>query len=362
MGSPRGRVLIAYILEPFLLGPGAPVPSAHTHYRESLLMAQAWQDLGYAVDVIDYRNHEFVPSKHYDFFVSARTYLETIAKRLPENCVKIAHLDTSHYAFNNHASYERLLALQQRRRMVLPGSLRLIEHNRAIEVADYGVVLGNSNTVDTYRYAGKPLLAMPALALVSHLPGERKDFDTARNHFLWFGSGSLVHKGLDLVLEAVSDMPEVQLTVCGPIDSEAPFKEEYRKELSQADNITVVGWVDIEGEAFREILDQCAAVVYPSCAEGQATSVLNCMHAGVIPIVTPETGISVDDFGLTLSHPSVDSIRHAMRSIVMLPGYELRERSNRTSQYTVEHHSQEAYLREYRNVIETILMEAGKQR
>jgi glycosyltransferase involved in cell wall biosynthesis len=119
--------------------------------------------------------------------------------------------------------------------------------------------------------------------------------------------------------------------------------------------------MDIQGQAFHQILDQCAAVVYPSCAEGQATSVLNCMRAGLIPIVTPESGISVADFGLTLPDPSVETIRHAIRSLATLPADEVRHRADRTWQYTVEHHSPEAYLREYRTVIGTIVSEVGKR-
>ena len=130
-GNPKGTVLLAYILEPFQRRPGEPISTHHTHDWESVLIAQAWLDQGYSVDVIDYHNHEFIPKKHYAFFVSARTHLERIAARLNEECVKIAHLDTSHYAFNNRASYERLRAVQKRRGVSLPESMRLVEPNRA---------------------------------------------------------------------------------------------------------------------------------------------------------------------------------------------------------------------------------------
>ena len=108
---PRGNALLSYILAPFLLKPGQPISTAHNNHLESVLIAQAFRDLGYAVDVIDFRNNEFSPSKNYAFFVSARTHLETIAKRLNDDCIKIAHLETAHFLFNNVAAYARALAL-----------------------------------------------------------------------------------------------------------------------------------------------------------------------------------------------------------------------------------------------------------
>jgi len=92
---PRGTVLIAYILDPFVRKKNEAVSVAHTHHWESVLMAEAWRDHGFAVDVLDYRNDEFQPAKHYDYFVSARTHLATLAPRLSRDCVKIAHLDTA---------------------------------------------------------------------------------------------------------------------------------------------------------------------------------------------------------------------------------------------------------------------------
>ena len=104
-GVPKGRVLLSYILEPFLAQPGQPISTVHNNRLESVLIAQTFLDLGYTVDVIDFRNGEFTPKKDYTFFVSARTHLATIAPRLNQDCIKIAHLDTAHFLFNNAAAY-----------------------------------------------------------------------------------------------------------------------------------------------------------------------------------------------------------------------------------------------------------------
>ena len=61
----------------------------------------------------------------------------------------------------------------------------------------------------------------------------------------------MVHKGLDLVLEAFAATPELQLTVCGPVDRERNFNDFYRRELYRTPNIRTVGWIDVAGREFR---------------------------------------------------------------------------------------------------------------
>jgi glycosyltransferase involved in cell wall biosynthesis len=359
-GTPRGIVLLAYILEPFQRRHDTPVSTSHTHHEESLLIAETWLKHGYSVDVIDYRNHEFIPQKHYDFFISARTHLETIAARLDVSCVKIAHLDTSHYAFNNQAAYARVLALARRRGTSLP-SIRLIEHNRAIECADYGVVFGSEFVIGTYSFAGKPLFAIPVPATVTHPSPAGKNMDACRNSFLWFGSSGLVHKGLDLVLEAFAGMPDMKLTVCGPISSDHAFGQLYRTELYHTPHIRTAGWVDSSGSEFRDIVRSCVAVIFPSCAEAQAGSVINCMRAGLIPMVTRETGIPVGDFGVTLENASVEEIRRAVRRLVALTSEELQLRAQRAWDYAAAHHSHEAYREAYGQIVQKIITDSAKQ-
>ncbi len=196
----KGNVLLALWIKPFLLKEGEPVPNTHAHYWRSLLIAKTFLDLGYAVDVIDYENSAFIPEKNYEFFVSFRTNFERIAKRLNNDCIKIVHLDTSHWLFNNSATFRRGLNLQQRKGVTLKG-LRIIETNMAIEYADYATITGNQFSINTYGYINKPLFHVPyPTCAVYPLPDE-KDFDSCRKSFLWFGSSGFVHKGLDLVLD-----------------------------------------------------------------------------------------------------------------------------------------------------------------
>lgn len=350
----RGNVLLAYILDPFLRKPGAPVSTRHTHDGESLLIARAYSELNYDVDVIDYRNENFIPRKRYDVLVSARTNLERIARHLDPACIKIAHLDTAHFLFNNAAAYARALALQQRRGVTCP-SIRVMDVDRALESADYGALLGGEFQHSTYAYAGKPLFCLPIPAMATYAFPEHKDFDACRRRFLWFGSSGLVHKGLDLTLEAFAGLPDLELWVCGPIEAEHEFSAVYQRELYHTSNIRTIGWVDVTSPRFLEIAQQCAALVFPSCSESASASSITCMHAGLIPLLTRESGVPVEGFGRIFPEATVECIRDTAREIAALPPAELRTMARGAWRYARGTHTNELYLKAYREMLQAIL-------
>jgi glycosyltransferase involved in cell wall biosynthesis len=353
-GPSRGDVLLSYVVEPFLLKPGQPVPHWHANYTESTLMAKTFVDMGYGVDVIDYTNHVFVPRKDYAVLIDSRSNLERLGPRLASDCVKIAHIDVAHILFQNAAESRRLLELQQRRGVTLTPR-RFERPNLAIENAHCGVIIGNEFTMSTFRYARKPLYPVPVISPVLFPWPEQKDFEASRRRFLWFGSGGLVRKGLDLVLEAFAKMPQYHLTVCGPIDKEKDFENAYRKELYETANIRTVGWVDIKSSIFQEIISTCLGLVFPSCCEGQSGGVVMCLQAGLIPIVSCESGVDVDGCGQILRTCTIDEITQSVRSIADLPPSVLEGMSRNAWSYARANHTDRRYVEVYRKAIDSVL-------
>jgi glycosyltransferase involved in cell wall biosynthesis len=354
-GSPRGNVLFSYISSPFFLKPGEPIPNTHTHFWESMQMARTFVELGYCVDAIHWLNRYFIPEKEYDFFVDARLNLERLAPRLGKHCVKIMHIETAHWLTHGTAQHTRLLALQRRRGVTLR-PVKIVEPNSGIEHADCATILGNAFTIGTYRYAGKPLYRIPISTPVTYPWPEGKDFEACRRRWVWFGSGDLVHKGLDLVLEAFVQMPDYHLTVCGPVQREPAFEKAFYKELYQTPNIRTLGWVDIDSREFVEMANGCVGVVYPSCSEGGGGGVITCMHAGLIPIVTRQTSVDVsDEYGAVLPGDSIDDIQRAVRRVSELPADRLRSMARQAWEFAQAHHTRERFAEEYRRVISAIV-------
>lgn len=351
-----GNVLISYVIDPFLRKEGEPVSCSHTHHFESLLIARAFLDLGFNVDVIDYNNRHYLPVKRYAYFLSARTCLEEISARLNPDCTIIAHLDTSHYLVNNHAAYSRVLALRDRRGIGCP-SIRLIEHNRAIEFSDYGIVLGNETTMSTYRYAGTRLFLQNVPSPLV-FPFPEKNYSECRNNYMWFGSSGFVHKGLDLVLEAFKKMPDKHIYICGPIHDDPEFCDAFRNELFHTSNIHTIGWMDVSSPEFQEIARKVVALVYPSCAEGQAGSVVLCLHAGMIPIVSRETGLDIEDFGVMLQDCSIDELTAQVSKLSTMEAGDLEYMTKSAWDYARNMHVGDNYSARYHGIIAEIMDDA----
>lgn len=353
-GKPsQGSVLVSYILDPFL-SPDRPIPTSHTQYWESLQIARTFLDLGYDVDVISYRNLSFLPDKTYDIILDARHNLERLARLLPSRCRKLFHIDVAHTLFGNAAEMNRLLALQHRRGVTLTPR-RYEQPNLGIEHADCATIIGNEFTMGTFRYAGKPLYPLPIPSAVTCSWPDGKDWEACRRRFLWLSSGGLVRKGLDLALEAFAGMPGYELFVCAPVDQEEDFRRAYAKELYATPNIRTIGWVDVAGPQFLEIARSCAGILLASCAEGTAGSVITGMHAGLIPIVTYESGVDVHDFGILLKTCDVEDLQEAIRTAAALPAPQLKEKARRAWEYARAFHTREKYAEEFRTAIRAIL-------
>jgi hypothetical protein len=353
-GACRGNALISYIMDGLLLADGEPVPANHTNIWTTLQMARTFCDLGFAVDVISYRNQTFVPGKPYTVFVDVRRNLERLSPVLGDSCVKIMHVDTAHILFHNVAEATRLLALQQRRGITLRPTRHEVP-NLGIEHADCATTTGNEFTIATFAYANKSFYRLPIPVAVSLPWPVDKDFETCRDTFLWFSSGGLVHKGLDLALEAWAGMPEYRLIVCCPIERETPFARAFHKELYETPNIETIGWVDVTSGAFQEITRRCVGLVYTSCSEGGGACAITTMHAGLIPIVTRETSVDIHDFGFLIKSACVEEIRNTVRQVAALPASELAERSRKAWEHATSTHTRKTFAREYRRVITQIL-------
>ena len=342
-GPPAGRALFSYILDPLLLSAGASIPHSHTHFWESRRIFETLLELGFAVDAIHWTNSAFVPRASYDLVIDVRLQLERLAPLLPDRALAILHAETAHWRFYNAAQERRRRELAERRGFSL-SPYKALEPNRAIESADAATILGNAATRATYAFAGKPLHPVPISQPFLYPFPEGKDYAEARRRFFWFGSGGLLHKGLDRVLELFAGLPDLELTVLGPIDREPEFQRAFRRELYGTPNIRTRGWIDVASAEFREIARTHAALVYPSCSEGQNGGTVTCMHAGIVPIVSRESGVDVTaETGTVLENSSIEEMRARVLEIARTSPEALQAKSRRAWGWVREHHTRERF-------------------
>ena len=350
-GIVRGHALLSYITLPFVTKDPHYL-DGHTNRWESRDMAAALLERGYAVDIIDWDNQTFKPKRHYDIFIDIGPTMERIAPLLGDHCLKVFHATGAHWLFQNHAEYTRLLQLKERRGFILSPQ-RIVPPSRSVESADIVTILGNSFTHGTYEYAKKQLLPIPLSTTHTY------DFPTRAKgsecRFIWFGGSGLVHKGLDITLEAFAAMPEYELTVCGPISSEPEFRSVYHKELFESPNITVLDRIDPGGPEFKKLMQTHSALIHPSCSEGQSGAVVTCMHAGFVPILSRESGVDVDNFGTVLLTNNVDTIRAAVQEHAARTSDDLLSRSRAAWEYARTHHTRETFSKSFRAILDTLL-------
>lgn len=354
-GEPIGRALLSYVIDGFLLPRDVAPPLSHTHFWEAREIGRILVELGFAVDVIHWTNRDFQPDGRYDLLVDVRLNLERLAPRLGPDCLRVMHAETSHRSFHNPEQQRRLDELAARRGVRLAPQ-KMLEENRAIESADAAIVVGNQATLATYAFAGKPMWPVPiSHPLLFPFP-EGKDFAACARRFLWFGSGGLVHKGLDLVLELFAALPDFHLTVCGPVDRERDFARLYRRELWETPNIRTVGWVDVASPEFLAIARETLALLYPSCSEGMNGGTVTCMHAGLVPVVSRPTGVDVDpSCGVLLADCRPATLRTAVLELAGRPPAELAALARGAWETARRRNTRESFRRAWESAMRDIL-------
>lgn len=169
----------------------------------------------------------------------------------------------------------------------------------------------------------------------------------------------MVHKGLDLVLEAFSMMPDLQLTICGRPEKEEDFFRAYGNELCRTPNISLRGWTDLDAPEFTAIAATHATVIYPSCSEGGGGSVIHCMHAGMVPACTQASSVDLFDFGFPIEDATVESVSSAARTISALPAAEIEERARAAWEHVRYHHTRQTFRSSYNEYVRQTVAALG---
>lgn len=365
-GEPLGHVLMSYMVEPFHDGFELPYiqPTSRQSTWQAREIAQAFNDLGYAVDV--FRLDEPIqPSDFgkYDILFGLEPNFERFAEGLGRETLKIYYATGMHWSQRNPSIQRHLEALRERRGVEL-AALRTLPETEAEALADALIVIGDDFTADTYReHVGeKPTYNLYTTTYDFLECGvEETDFETARTNFLWFSGGDLANKGLDVTLEVVAEMGEIDLFVCGPLETDVDFVDIYFEELFETENIHPIGWTDVASTQFQKLTAKCGFVIHTGCSEGFPGSIAHCMRRGLIPVVTPEVIYDTEDWGMSIPDRELNSIRQTIRSASQTEPEDLREMAYRNCRKAEREHSRNTFSRRIREILTTILDGHGVQ-
>jgi glycosyltransferase involved in cell wall biosynthesis len=86
------------------------------------------------------------------------------------------------------------------------------------------------------------------------------------------------------------------------------------------------------------------------------------MHAGLIPVISYESGVDVDGFGSLLADSSVAEIQAAVRQISHLPVEALQRHSRAAWETARSKYTRENYARTYREIVGNLLQGRAQMR
>lgn len=354
--SYRKRALLVYVVKPFLPEASRRAFPSHQNERQCKHIAAILGEFGYIVDVVDVRNTRFRPSRDYDIVISNKAnWGPTSAFRAGPMKIYLATTPNPRvHNANLKRRHDLLFARRQLRVMI---RRRYAEVMPYVTKADAIVGLGNDLIMSTWKEVFEgPIYGFNNYGYKeTRFTIESKDFARARRNFLFFAGGSQILKGLDLLLEIFPRHPDLHLYVCSPFKNETDFCSCYHKTLYETPNVHPIGWIRVNSDKFYELVQRCAYVIHPSCSDASPGSVVQCMYSGLVPLVTRETGIDTEDFGLTFIDDSLEEIERVVLEVSQLPEDWHRTHSIRTRKTAEEKYSEDAFMRRWRTVLEELL-------
>ena len=344
--------LLLYVKAPFTQNEES---AAHQNQWQTKEIARIITSLGYNVDVMDYQDDIVWLHKKYDavFDICVRDH-PVYEKAITKETKKIVYFTGSESVFANHAEIKRIEGVYARRNVKLQPRRQAPLISKRVEEFDRAIFIGNDYNLATYKD-----FSLPKTFLVPNT-GYNLDirFDPQKKRptsFVYMGSAGCVHKGLDLLLEIFSekDFP-CKLYVCGNVTGEPDFCNAYEKELFHTENIQYCGFIDVLGEKFRTLCEECTYSVMPSCSEGMAGTVASCMSAGLIPICSRECGYEEDEV-ITLKDCRLETIREEILRASQKDMNWIEERSLAMLSLSRTKYSREAFTRKMTSALQDIL-------
>lgn len=350
--SIRGYALLIYIAHPFYIKENGPSFRAHINVRNARLLVKVLNDLGYCVDVIDYQDKNFESDKIYDIVIGIGGAFDSQKQYLKNSKIKIYYATGMHYITETNLIYQRHMNLRNRKGKFISPK-RINTPYFSPEKSDFIISVQNEFTNKTYSHLNVPLYS---LTLSGDEPDSPQNLLKTKNTktILWFSGPGMILKGLDLVLDAVSQVKDCNLVICANLFAEDEFKEIYSKELYDTSNITFQGFADVGSLEFKKIITECVAVIYPYPEGEMSGSLMTCMNYGLIPIIAYFSNDEISEFAEYVDG-TVKGIKDTLIHFCKLSDDVILEKSRKSLEYAQRYHSREKEYFDYKFALEDII-------
>lgn len=320
----KKRCLLYYKTEPFYRDINN-LKINHTNNHEILAMVEILNKNGYLVDVVDRELEVFSVQDKYDLFIGCASgnsgkMFDTYAKKLTK-AKKVIYCSGPEPQISNKLVKQRYDDFCNRNKIKVPYSRTSnIDFPSFVKCADSIMYIGERGQFSNNSYQDMGLPVHSILPSSANSIEYKSHWETTRRRssYLCFAGSGLICKGVDILIEAFSDLKNLDLYICGPQekDLEALF-EAYPESLSEGSNIHYQGYVRPNSESYKELVKECSFQILNSAAEGCATSITTCLRSGLIPIANFEAGLNLKGFGIEITNSTtrvkdtIDSIKRS---------------------------------------------------
>ncbi len=350
------RALLVYLALPFTIDKNDKTFKTHTNYWRNIEIAKILDTFGYTVDVINHSEIKYNPKKKYDLIIGLGKAFEKLVKESSSEVKKVYISTGSEANFFNQTLNNRINKINNQTSCKLNNIRVNQDDSYILKDVDSIICLGNNITAETYRpYFNKKIYCFNNHGYdESSFFSNNKKFEESRKNFLFISGSGKVLNGLDLLLTVFKKRDDLHLYIGGSFNGEDDFVSCYKKELYDTPNIHTEGWLSIGTSKFNELVNKCGMIIVPICAGASHGSVVNCMNYGLIPIITKETGIDVEDFGITLPSYEVEDIEKKVDWISNQPAEWHKKMSQRTFQAAKKKFSQSAFTKRFHQICTNI--------
>jgi len=177
-----------------------------------------------------------------------------------------------------------------------------------------------------------------------------KDYEKCKYNFVWFGSPGAIHKGLDILIDVFSKLPQCKLFIYGLARQEEFLLKNAPSNIIKEEPISV-----FSKEYIENVVERCSFVIMPSCSECISTGVITNMLHGLIPVVSKECQIPEEPFTITLRDFRCEYIENQIKRLLEMSNEELEKMSKDNFEFSRSRYTLASYRERLHNIFDEII-------
>ena len=325
----------------------------HSNYLEVKSIVAVLNELGYGVHIVDYDSIRSFDYSRYDLIFGFGDPLEKSFSVSCGSLTRICYMTGASSSFQNRSELIRVKAYNKANFQKISAK-RVISRtwDQSIAFSDALILLGNEWTLSTYREKETPkeryIINGISLCDSQIISSGQKSQKT----FVWFGSTGAIHKGLDLCLQVFKKNRDLTLHVCGSVDED--FGDELLR-IQLPENIIIHGYVVASSAKFNSIVAESTFAILPTCSEGQSTSLLTMMAAGIIPVSTVASGLNIADYGITIEDLTEKGVENAVKKAITSNSDDIEKLSDLCEKVVSKFHTENSFRHSLSQILHGVL-------